>query len=226
MRTKGCDENSRGARRGSGRGRSLVDRERSGGTARLRPERGRGAAPIVYNLFPLLAGTFAHWLPHIERAAAMGFNWILLNPVQQPGASGSLYSIADNLTINAALAEPGDARSAEEQLRAVLAETRSLGLSTMVDLVINHCAQDSPIVTEHPERFLREADGSVANAFAWDDGKKVVWHDLAQFDYEHTTDPEGLHRYCLEVAEYLLELGCQGFRCDAAYKVPAAFGSG
>ena len=35
---------------------------------------------IVYNLFPLLAGRFPGWVPHIERAAAMGFDWLFVNP--------------------------------------------------------------------------------------------------------------------------------------------------
>jgi len=29
---------------------------------------------ILYNLFPLLAGTFERWQPHFERARQMGFN--------------------------------------------------------------------------------------------------------------------------------------------------------
>jgi starch synthase (maltosyl-transferring) len=177
---------------------------------------------IVYNLFPLLAGTFPRWLPHVERAEAMGFDWILLNPVQQPGTSGSIYSIADSFALNPALVDPADSRPAEDQLRAVIDETRSRGLRTMVDLVINHCAQDSAVVASHPEWFCRDADGAVAKAFCWEDGTKVVWEDLAQFDHTGTADPEGLYRYCLSVAEYLLDLGCEGFRCDAAYKVPAA----
>jgi len=53
-----------------------------------------------------------------------------------------------------------------------------------------------------------------------DNGEKVVWKDLAQFDHHHTRDPEGLYGYCLSVVEHLLGLGFQGFRCDAAYQVP------
>ena len=33
----------------------------------------------IYNLFPLLAGPFPHWTPHLERAAAMGFDWVFVN---------------------------------------------------------------------------------------------------------------------------------------------------
>jgi starch synthase (maltosyl-transferring) len=45
---------------------------------------------IIYNLFPLLAGKFTQWAPHIKRAADMGFNWLFVNPIQKPGSSGSL----------------------------------------------------------------------------------------------------------------------------------------
>ncbi|HEY5955995.1 MAG TPA: hypothetical protein VIV60_05555, partial [Polyangiaceae bacterium] len=54
----------------------------------------------IYNLFPLLAGKFNAWRPHLERAKAMGFDWIFINPIQLPGASRSLYSIADYFQIN------------------------------------------------------------------------------------------------------------------------------
>lgn len=37
--------------------------------------------PIIYNLFPTLAGPMAGWIEHAGRARRMGFNWLLLNPV-------------------------------------------------------------------------------------------------------------------------------------------------
>ena len=49
---------------------------------------------LIYNLFPLLAGPCGRWEPHLKRAADMGFDWVFVNPVQKPGSSGSLYSIA------------------------------------------------------------------------------------------------------------------------------------
>ena len=70
---------------------------------------------ILYNLFPLLAGTFNRWDEHFSRAAAMGFNWVYVNPIQKPGASGSLYSITDYFQFNPALVETGNAAAPEEQ---------------------------------------------------------------------------------------------------------------
>ncbi len=177
----------------------------------------------IYNLFPLLAGPFSNWKPHLERAAAMGFDWVFVNPIQQPGMSGSLYSIADYFKINKALLDPKSNKSEADQVKEMVAEADRLGLRMMIDLVINHCAIDSALVREHPEWFVREGD-RVVNPFCIEDGgKKTVWGDLAQLDHKHSPDAQGLERYLNEVVEYLVGLGFTGFRCDAAYQIPRDF---
>ena len=178
---------------------------------------------ILYNLFPLLAGPFPRWGEHLSRAAAMGFDWVFVNPIQQPGASHSLYSIADYFHLNPALLDPKSSASPDDQVRQMVSQARDHGLKLMIDLVINHCAFDSPLTREHPEWFVRGPGGRIAHSSCQDNNQKVVWKDLAQFDHRHTRDPEGLYRYCLSVVEHLLALGFEGFRCDAAYQVPRAF---
>ena len=178
---------------------------------------------ILYNLFPLLAGPFSEWPKHFTRAAAMGFDWVYVNPIQKLGASRSLYSIVDSFAFNPVLLDPSSNASPEEQVRAMIAQAGNLGLKMMVDLVLNHCAIDSPLTRERPEWFIRERDGRIANASCVHNRQKVVWKDLAQFDHTHTRDPEGLFKHSLKVVEYLLSLGFQGFRCDAAYQVPRPF---
>ncbi|MGO9903592.1 MAG: alpha-amylase family glycosyl hydrolase [Solirubrobacteraceae bacterium] len=178
---------------------------------------------IVYNLFPLLVGRFPEWEPHIDRAAAMGFDWLFVNPVQRPGASGSIYSIADYFELNPALIEPTDPRSGQDQLRSVLAVARERGMRPMADLVIDHCAADSRLVTDHPDWIAFGSDGAPRHPSCQQDGQTVVWVDLAQLDHQGTRDPEGLYQYCLSVVRHLLDLGFEGFRCDAAYQVPAEF---
>ena len=178
---------------------------------------------ILYNLFPLLAGPFPGWGEPFRRAAAMQFDWVFLNPIQQLGASRSLYSIADYFRVNPALLDSRSAAAPDEQVRGIIAQARAAGLKVMIDLVINHCAIDSPLTREHPEWFAREPDGRIANSSCQHNGEKVVWKDLVQFDHRHSRDPEGLYRYCLSVVEHLLALGFEGFRCDAAYQVPRPF---
>jgi starch synthase (maltosyl-transferring) len=54
-----------------------------------------------------------------------------------------------------------------------------------------------------------------------ENGRTVVWKDLAKFDHRNSPDREGLFAYCLSIVEFLVGLGCRGFRCDAAYQVPS-----
>jgi starch synthase (maltosyl-transferring) len=174
--------------------------------------------PRIYNLFPLLAGPLPRWRPHLERARAMGFTWLFVNPFHQSGYSGSLYSVRDHYTIDPRLLERG--LPPLDQLRGMLEEASRLGLAVMMDLVINHAAFDSPLVREHPEWFRRDGDGRPVHPGAKDGDKRVVWEDLAEVANAGSSDRAGLWAYWRELALYYAGLGFQGFRCDAAYQVP------
>jgi starch synthase (maltosyl-transferring) len=182
---------------------------------------------LIYNLFPLLAGPVDQWEPHLARAARMGFDWVFVNPIQALGRSGSLYSIADYFAINEALLNPESKLDADDQVRAMAQTAKQQGLSLMIDLVINHCAEDSELLKSHPDWFVRE-HGRIAHPFCIEDnGNKVVWRDLAQFDHQSALrdadDPKGLLAYCVGMVEHLIGLGFRGFRCDAAYQLPTNF---
>ena len=181
----------------------------------------QGRDMIIYNLFPLLAGKFQEWEKHFLRAAEMGFNWIFINPIQKTGRSGSIYSIADYFSFNPLLVD-SSGRPPEEQVREMLRSAGDIGLRVMVDLVINHCSVDAEILKSHPEWFVWERKGRVAHPFADENGKKVVWKDLAKFDHRNTADKEGLFRFFLKIVDFLAGLGFRGFRCDAAYQIPGS----
>ena len=51
--------------------------------------------------------------------------------------------------------------------------------------------------------------------------RQVVWGDLAEIDNAGSPDRDSLWHYWLKLVEYYAALGFSGFRCDAAYKVPA-----
>ena len=182
-------------------------------------------APRIYNIFPLLAGTTAEWEMHLPRIADMGFNWVFVNPFHYPGFSGSLYAVKDYYRLNP-LFQGGSRQSADALLGRFVEAARAHGLQVMMDLVINHSAKDSVLVDEHPEWFAHEADGSIRSPFAADPDepdnveKRTVWGDLAEIDYEHTPDREGLIRYWQDLVRHYVKLGFSGFRGDAAYKVP------
>jgi starch synthase (maltosyl-transferring) len=178
---------------------------------------------IIYNLFPLLVGKFTDWTKHLERAVQMGFNWVFINPVQLPGSSGSLYSIVDYSQLNPLFVDPKSKKSPEQQLTDIIETAENLGLRMMIDLVVNHCSVDSDLLKTHPRWFQWESDGRVAHPFADEDGKKVVWKDLAKFDHRNTEDKEGLYQFFLNVVKSLIGMGFKGFRCDAAYQIPGIF---
>ncbi|MBW3630769.1 MAG: hypothetical protein KY464_15940, partial [Gemmatimonadetes bacterium] len=74
-----------------------------------------------------------------------------------------------------------------------------------------------------PDGVLDEA-GELVSPFVTDpdDPSKItVWGDLAEIDNEGSTDRQALWDYWAELVRDSLELGFRGFRCDAAYKVPA-----
>jgi hypothetical protein len=89
------------------------------------------AGPRIYNLFPLMAGPFPAWRAHFERARAMGFDWIFINPVQLSGYSGSLYAIKDYYAIDPRLAAE-NAGSAPEQFAAMTESAARAGLKLMM----------------------------------------------------------------------------------------------
>lgn len=153
----------------------------------------------------------------------MGFDWLYLNPIHLPGFSGSLYAIKDYERLHPALV-PAAGGERIDALAPVLREIRRLGLGTMMDLVVNHTSRDNALVTGHPGWFRRDPAGEVVSPRAVDpdDPRKVtVWGDLAEVDNAGADDREGLWAFWESLVVRGLGLGFAGFRCDAAYMVPA-----
>lgn len=190
--------------------------------------------PHLYNLFPRLGGDLGSWGAHARHAAAMGFDCLYLNPIHFPGFSGSCYAVKDFFRVDPLLLPPDhpdrhweDAPRGDGGLAAVanaLAEVRQAGLRPVMDLVLNHTARDSGLVRQHPDWYVCDDAGAVKSPSAIDpaDARKVtVWGDLAEIDNAASKDRDALWRYWVQVVRTFAGLGFSGFRCDAAYKVPA-----
>jgi len=180
--------------------------------------------PRVYNLFPTLAGAMAQWPGHFDRIAAMGFDWVFLNPIHAVGGSGSLYAVADYYRLNPLL-RGSDARPEADIVREMVAAARARGLAVMLDLVINHTAADSPLVSERSLWYVRDDAGNLVAPHAVDPDepeKITVWGDLAELDFSERPVRAEMIAFFSEVVAHYLGLGVRGFRCDAAYKVPGS----
>jgi starch synthase (maltosyl-transferring) len=180
--------------------------------------------PIIYNLFPRHLPSIDDWsgiIPHIKE---MAFNAVFVNPFHETGFSGSLYAIKDYFRLNPLFLRKGQDGVDFKPLKKFIRECNAAGLELLMDLVINHTAADSPLIREHPAWYKRDPNGSVAHPYAVDPddpGKVTVWGDLASIDNERSGDRQNLWNYWDRLVGFYQEMGIRGFRCDAAYQVPA-----
>ncbi len=177
----------------------------------------------IYNLFPSRAGTVSQWIAHLPRIAAMGFNAVYVNPFHYPGFSGSLYAVKDYYRLNPRFRD-GETAGDDELLRRFTRAAEQHQLCVLMDLVVNHAAKDSVLVGLHPHWFVRDSGGDLVSPGAVDVAdptRRTIWGDLAEFDYG-APQREEIRGYFEEVARHYAALGFAGFRCDAAYMVPAA----
>ena len=181
--------------------------------------------PRIYNLFPLLGGSVDRWHEHLRRIAAMGFDWIYVNPFHQPGESGSLYAIRDFDRLHPII-QGRSKRLPDELLTRFTRAADDLGLRVMMDLVINHTASDALLVDQHPDWYVRDANGNLYAPRAVDPNNPAnvtVWEDLAELDYGNGANRSAQLAFWEAYVGRMIDLGFAGFRCDAAYQVPADF---
>jgi starch synthase (maltosyl-transferring) len=181
-------------------------------------------APLIYNLFPRHLPDIESWNQQLPHVAEMGFNAVFVNPFHETGFSGSLYAVKNYFRCNPLFLREGQDPDDWGPIRGFLAGCEQHGLRVIMDLVINHTAKDSPLTEEHPDWYLKNDEGGILSPYCVDpdDASKVtVWGDLAEIDNENSPDREKLWAYWDKVVGFFQEIGITGFRCDAAYQVPA-----
>ena len=158
----------------------------------------------------------------MPRVAAMGFDWVYLNPFHETGSSGSLYAVKDYYRLNPRFRVAG--RDDDAAICGFAEDAASHGLRVMMDLVINHTARDAPLTSEHPGWYLRDRRGKLVSPSATDPADPTnvtVWTDLAELNYAPRPERTRMVAYFADVVRHYAQLGIAGFRCDAAYNVPA-----
>lgn len=98
-------------------------------------------------------GKTTDWEKHFAEASRRGYNMLHWAPLQQRGASGSPYSIHDQLRYDPTLLVKPDTKDGGlEEIEGVLKVAREkYGLGGITDVVLNHTAYDSPWLQDHPE---------------------------------------------------------------------------
>jgi predicted glycogen debranching enzyme len=156
-------------------------------------------------------------LPHIiETLGCRIVHLLPVNPTPttyaQFGRFGSPYAALNLTAIDLALVEFDRRTTGVEQFRELTYDVHLRGARVLLDLAINHTGWGSQLQENHPERFVRQPDGSFKSPGAWG----VTWEDLVELKHENVSLWD-------ELAEAFLvwcRRGVDGFRCDAGYKVP------
>lgn len=156
-------------------------------------------------------GTLNAFARHLDRLQQMGVQtlWFMpLNPISQQGRKGSLgsyYAVADYLKLNPEFGTMAD-------WNRLVADIHRRGMKVIIDWVPNHTGADHSWLTRHPDFFVQDKDGKPAIPFGWDDTR--------QLDYRNPVMQDSM---IAAMRYWLAATDIDGFRCDVAWNVPAAF---
>jgi hypothetical protein len=150
------------------------------------------------------AGTFAAATQVLDHYAQMGVNGLWIDPIWERGPKGNGY-VSGYVNFGPHLVEPLLTGAADTNLAAVTAFVRAAhqrNIRIFFDMIVWGTATNSPLVTQHPEFYIRNADHTF-----WQ-----VWGGYG-FDWKNAR----LQQWYAKAAEnFILRTGADGFRVDLA----------
>lgn len=98
-------------------------------------------------------GPLSTWESKLMVAKQSGYNVVHFTPIQELGGSRSAYSIREQHKVNVDFAETGSKKAPSfDEVDAVLRKVRTeWGLASICDIVLNHTANESQWIYDHPE---------------------------------------------------------------------------
>ena len=189
-----------------------ADADVSGLAARPSPDWLRSGT--IYEIFPRdfsAAGNLAGVTARLDDLQHLGVNvlWLMpIHPIGQKGRKGdfgSPYSIRDYYSIDPNYGTLDD-------FKQLVTGAHQRGMKVIMDLVANHTAWDSVMMT-NKSFYKQDAAGQVISPVP-------DWTDVAGLNY---ANPD-LRQYMISMLKYWIkECDVDGFRCDAAPMVPTGF---
>ncbi len=177
----------------------------------------------------VVTGTFTTAAERLDGVAAMGFDVIYLPPIHP---IGEVNRKGPNNTLEPGPDDPGSPWAIGSKdgghdavhpdlgtladFDAFVARAESLGLEVALDLALN-CAPDHPWVSEHPEWFTTQADGTIA----YSENPPKKYQDIYPLNFDN--DPNGICREVLRVVRHWMKHGVRIFRVDNPHTKPVAF---
>lgn len=164
-------------------------------------------------------GTLNAMAEHLPRLQKMGVSILWFMPIQpigqlkRKGRLGSYYAISDYTAVNPEFGSMAD-------FRALVQQAHALGMKVILDWVANHTAWDHVWTQQHPEWYLKNAQGDI-HSYLYDNGTEIEdWSDVCGLDYKNPSLWPAMTEAMLY---WLREADVDGFRCDVAGLVPTPF---
>lgn len=158
-------------------------------------------------------GTFRAFVPHLERLKALGVDIIWLMPIHpigeknRKGTLGSYYSVKDFYAVNPEFGTIDD-------LRYLIDKAHEMGLYVITGWIANHTAWDNPLFEEHPDWYVRDAEGNAGSPRGTD------WTDVVALDVKKPA----VQDYMVQAMKYWVkETNLDGYRADVAGWAPTEF---
>lgn len=127
------------------------------------------------------------WLPLFQNIKDKGYNMIHFTPLQQRGESNSPYSIFDQLKFDSLLF-PNDKADIE---RIVSVLEKDYGILSMTDVVLNHTANNSLWIRDHPEvGYNEETAPHLTSAIELDGALLEFSANIGNLGFKDTIDNE------------------------------------
>jgi cyclomaltodextrinase len=169
---------------------------------------------VIYEIFPRdfsPAGNLSSVTAKLDELQNLGVTilWIMpIHPIGEKfrkGEYGSPYSVRDYYDVNPDYGTLDD-------FKRLVAGAHQRGLKVIMDLVANHTAWDSVMMT-NKDFYKQDANGKIISP-------EPGWTDVAGLDY---ANPQ-LREYMIAMMKYWVQTcDIDGFRCDAAPMVPTDF---
>jgi 1,4-alpha-glucan branching enzyme len=153
---------------------------------------------------------------HLPVLKQMGVGLVWFMPLYPRGYKkgfGSPYAVRDYQAINPDL-------GTKAEFKHLVETAHKLGLRVLMDFVPNHTSWDNAMIEAHPEFYVHDAKGEIAQA--------QTWADTAQLDYGragHWNQPLW-NQMRDNMTMWVRDFNVDGFRCDVAGSngaVPAEF---
>lgn len=119
---------------------------------------------------------------------------------------GSPYCIKDYTAVDPEYGTLSD-------LRTLVERAHALNMGVILDWVPNHTSWDHAWIREHKDWYTQDEEGNIV-------APNEAWTDVADLNF----DSAEMQRAMIDAMKYwIYEANIDGFRCDAADKVPASF---